>query len=186
MLGNDIVAWDAAPNRGAASRARFVQRVFSPYEQTLIAASARPDFTLWLLWGVKESVHKAVSRFQGALVFSPVRVVVDADGDSLAGRARLGDFVYAWQAEEGRGWVHVWACATTEALAHVRRRVARLPVDESLAVRRLALTLLSELHVASDAIEGRPPEVFCRGQRVPGLVSLSHDEGYGAVVWLAP
>jgi hypothetical protein len=51
---------------GKAGDHRFLERVFTPEERTIIQSSAAPDQTLWMLWAGKEAAFKTVSKARGA------------------------------------------------------------------------------------------------------------------------
>jgi hypothetical protein len=80
--GNDIVAL-AATDSNRTSRYRFYSRILSPDEQTLHGQLTGggpeelsfPSF-VWLLWSIKESVYKFISRSDPRLVFAPLKIPV--------------------------------------------------------------------------------------------------------------
>jgi phosphopantetheinyl transferase (holo-ACP synthase) len=80
--GNDIVALAATDNFRTCQH-RFYSRIISPAELSLYNQPAGggpggltfPSF-VWLLWSIKESVYKYVSRSNPALVFSPLKIPV--------------------------------------------------------------------------------------------------------------
>ncbi len=104
--------------------------------------------------------------------------------DELEGTVCFEGEHWPWRASERDGWVHAWVTANEQQLSRVQHRVEPLSGPESEGVRLLALSLLTQLGTRVDRIEGRPPIAFCGAQKVAGCLSLSHDEGYGAVAWL--
>jgi phosphopantetheinyl transferase (holo-ACP synthase) len=84
--GNDIVALVATDSH-RTSLSRFYSRILSPDEQTLFRqvageGSGGLSFSsfVWLLWSIKESVYKYVSRSNPRLVFAPLKIPVSRLG----------------------------------------------------------------------------------------------------------
>jgi hypothetical protein len=145
--------------------------------------SSRPDFTLWLLWAVKEAAYKLISRTADT-VFSPVKFATVTLQGELSGEVRFQEHCWFWQASEGKGWLHAWVVADILQPARVQWCVEALDGNESEGVRNLALRLLARTGHLADGIRGRPPEAFLGLKPLPGFLSLSHDEGFGAAAWL--
>jgi phosphopantetheinyl transferase (holo-ACP synthase) len=74
--GNDIVAL-AATDPERTSRYRFYSRVLTRTESDLVPGTTLPFSTfVWLLWSIKESVYKYVSRSNPRLCFAPLKIPV--------------------------------------------------------------------------------------------------------------
>ena len=74
--GNDIVAL-AATDPDRTSRYRFYSRILTRSELDHVAGTALPFSTfVWLLWSIKESVYKYVSRSNPRLGFAPLKIPV--------------------------------------------------------------------------------------------------------------
>lgn len=75
--GNDIIAL-AGTDEDKTSRYRFYSRILSPGELSLFDATGlRFSTFVWLLWSIKESVYKYVSRSNPQLVFAPLKIPVN-------------------------------------------------------------------------------------------------------------
>jgi hypothetical protein len=75
--GNDIVALDAT-DKDRTSKFRFYSRILSPDELSLcdrLPGVSFPYF-VWILWSIKESVYKYVSRSNPRMVFAPLKIPV--------------------------------------------------------------------------------------------------------------
>ena len=70
LLGNDVVDLSEPGMRGKWQHERFVARVFTTSEQTLIRSATHPDFLFWSLWAAKESAYKIISKLHGPPAFS--------------------------------------------------------------------------------------------------------------------
>lgn len=77
--GNDIVAL-ALTDKDRTSRYRFYSRILSRSELPLYDPLACGGLSfhsfVWLLWSIKESVYKYVSRSNSRLIFSPLKIPV--------------------------------------------------------------------------------------------------------------
>ena len=75
--GNDIIAL-AETDEDKTSRYRFYSRILWPGELSGFAATGLSFSTfVWLLWSIKESVYKYVSRSNPQLVFAPLKIPVN-------------------------------------------------------------------------------------------------------------
>jgi 4'-phosphopantetheinyl transferase EntD len=97
LIGNDLVDLRAREAAGKSGDARFVARVFSAREAELIARSAKPDYTLWLLWSAKEAAYKVAKKLRPDTIFAHSRYEVLPDDAALTsgdcGSAILPDSV---------------------------------------------------------------------------------------------
>jgi hypothetical protein len=77
--GNDIVALTMMDG-DRTSRYRFYSRILSPAELPLYDELADGGLSfssfVWLMWSIKESVYKYVSRSDRRLVFTPLKIPV--------------------------------------------------------------------------------------------------------------
>jgi phosphopantetheinyl transferase (holo-ACP synthase) len=74
--GNDIVAL-AATDPERTSRYRFYSRILTRTELDLVPGTTLPFSTfVWLVWSIKESVYKYVSRSNPRLSFAPLKIPV--------------------------------------------------------------------------------------------------------------
>jgi phosphopantetheinyl transferase (holo-ACP synthase) len=183
MIGNDVVDLVDADSRVAGHHPRFDERVFTPAERGLIAASPVGERVRWVLWAAKESAYKAARRMDARTVFSPPRFVVRLGPDGAATVAADGRaFDVDLAADDDR--VHAIARARDCGEGMVYSAVARLGPGAAgdppgAAVRRLTVTTLSRL---LDIPEGdlaldraaRVPRLWLRGRPSTAAVSLSH------------
>jgi phosphopantetheinyl transferase (holo-ACP synthase) len=74
--GNDIIAL-AETDNDRTSRHRFYSRILAPEELLLFPAPNLPfSVFVWLMWSIKESVYKYVSRADPGLRFAPLKIPV--------------------------------------------------------------------------------------------------------------
>lgn len=58
MIGNDIVDLQEAASTSNWQRRGFLEKVFTPNEQSMILATTNPFQMVWRLWSMKESGYK--------------------------------------------------------------------------------------------------------------------------------
>ena len=181
-VGNDLVAWSSDSNRFHNTNSRFVERILCPSERRFWESKGCTVLGLWTLWAAKEAAFKALSRKKPTL-FSPRRFEVNLEGGEPEVCHDGTRLALAW--EHTSYWVHAWVASDKGALLRVHRQASKAEGDQSVAVRALAGSLLDSLGMAGARIEGVPPLALSgSGCELPGTLSLSHDEGYVAVVWL--
>ena len=71
MTGNDIVDIHLAAKETNWQRKGFLEKIFTPSEQSLINNTAAPQQMVWRLWTMKESAYKLYTRQQGGRFFAP-------------------------------------------------------------------------------------------------------------------
>ncbi|SDS39209.1 4'-phosphopantetheinyl transferase superfamily protein [Christiangramia echinicola] len=62
MIGNDIIDLKIARAEGKSDNIRFIDKVFTEFERSLILNSQDPELHLWILWSMKEAAYKAHQR----------------------------------------------------------------------------------------------------------------------------
>jgi len=61
-VGNDVVDLTQSTAKKKSRNIRFLNRVFTPEEQSSILSSPFPDLRLWSCWAAKEAAYKAISK----------------------------------------------------------------------------------------------------------------------------
>ena len=88
MVGNDII--DINETRGSSNweRPRFMQKIFTIKEQSIISASIDPFTTVWHLWSMKESAYKVFIQAGGNRFFNPTKIECSLDS-SKSGQVKI-------------------------------------------------------------------------------------------------
>lgn len=71
MRGNDIIDIKLAAKESNWQRKGWLEKIFTPEEQTFILQSSSPEKTVWTLWSMKESAYKIYTRQYGGRFFAP-------------------------------------------------------------------------------------------------------------------
>jgi phosphopantetheinyl transferase (holo-ACP synthase) len=192
--GNDIVAL-AATDKDRASRYRFYSRILSsselPLYDRLVCGELSFHSFLWLLWSIKESVYKYVSRSNPRLVFSPLKIPVSRlriQGDHYEGMVRFEQTVLYSRSVFQDGTI-LTVVSEEEDFALTRWGLQMIGdtdyASQSASVRAFALESLSMIFpdAALRIVKtpDGPPEIW-DGERVLDVpLSLAHHGHY--VAW---
>lgn len=108
MIGNDVVDLQLAAIESNPKRKGFLDKLFTPSEQTTITNSPDPETTVWVLWSMKEAAYKIYNRQTGTRAFMPLRLETKIlqDGD---GEVRCGMTVYYTQTTLDNNIIHTIA-----------------------------------------------------------------------------
>lgn len=213
-IGNDIVDLTDHHARGKSRDTRFIERVFTKYEQEYIVHDTNPDVALWSLWSGKEAAYKAVSKIHTHATAAPRRyevyfdntnISVDENSDFVAGIvATPYDPVYI-RLYPREKYVHCVGIAgnrtaLNETIMEVHKfcdshkKTSGSHESVSLLMRKRAIERLSSLlNVKSgDVIIPRsesdrgqgPPVVHVKGRKAKTDISLSHDGNFAAFAFI--
>lgn len=71
MLGNDIIDLVQARAESNWQRKGWVNKIFTEQEQEFIAASAKKELMVWLMWSMKEAAYKIYHREFKEMFYTP-------------------------------------------------------------------------------------------------------------------
>lgn len=83
MIGNDLVDLNLARQSVNWQRPRFLAKIFTSAERTVIQSATAPSLALWFLWSQKESVYKMICRSEGRRFFAPKQFACDTTTDKV-------------------------------------------------------------------------------------------------------
>ena len=79
MVGNDIIDINETRRSSNWERPRFMQKIFTIKEQSIISISNDPFTTVWHLWSMKESAYKVFIQAGGNRFFNPTKIECSLD-----------------------------------------------------------------------------------------------------------
>jgi phosphopantetheine--protein transferase-like protein len=88
MVGNDIVDIKETRRSSNWERPRFMEKIFTKKEQSMIMCSIDPFTTVWHLWSMKESAYKVFIQAGGLRFFNPTKIECSLDA-SRNGRVKI-------------------------------------------------------------------------------------------------
>lgn len=112
MIGNDIVDLNVAQQKSNWQRPRWLGKLFTASERTLISQCSDPAFMVWLLWSMKESVYKVVIQSGHERFFAPKKLVCQISQNNLPGLIGQVYFetkVYSTQSSYNKNYIHTIA-----------------------------------------------------------------------------
>lgn len=74
MIGNDVIDLALAKKESDWSRPRFLQKIFTNYEQFLIVDAENPEIMVWNLWSRKEAAYKIYNRETEIRAYIPLQL----------------------------------------------------------------------------------------------------------------
>lgn len=74
MIGNDVIDLVLAPKESNWKRKGFLNKIFTPQEQGIIATAQNPEITLWSFWSRKEAAYKIYNRQTQIRAFIPIQL----------------------------------------------------------------------------------------------------------------
>lgn len=86
MIGNDVIDLVLAKKESNWKRKGFQTKLFTSFEQELIAKATNQEEMVWILWSIKESVYKAYQRIKFNEGFYPTKIEIleiNAKNDSV-------------------------------------------------------------------------------------------------------
>ena len=92
MIGNDIVDIAQARNESNWQRPRFLEKLFTPQEQSLIYDSENKTQIIWRLWSMKEAAYKLHTQLYPSRFYAPKRFCCFIENDE--GVVRFNDTEY--------------------------------------------------------------------------------------------
>ncbi|WP_456312101.1 4'-phosphopantetheinyl transferase family protein [Pseudomonas shirazensis] len=75
MIGNDVIDIVQSRKESNWRRKGFIEKIFTPDEQLLIANAIDQEIMVWMLWSMKESAYKVYNRQTKIREFSPEKLV---------------------------------------------------------------------------------------------------------------
>ena len=76
MIGNDVIDLVLAKKESNWKRKGFLIKLFTSFEQELIAKATNQEEMVWMIWSIKESVYKAYQRINYNEGFYPTKIEI--------------------------------------------------------------------------------------------------------------
>lgn len=186
MIGNDIVDLKQAAKDSNWKRPRFLDKVFTKVEQSIISSSENKDQTVWLLWSMKEAAYKAYVREFEHPFFNLKRIQCQLIQNNK-GVVCVNDKIYYLRTEITSEYVHSIASHTYDKFPKTETFIL-LDINQSKEVRiQLMNQISNEKGMDLNSIQVKKtalgiPNLFLNGEQIFDALSLSHHGKYGAFV----
>ena len=129
MIGNDVVDLDLAKVQSNWRRKGYLDKIFSPAEQTLIATASCADEMVWILWSMKEAAYKIDNRITSIRNFAPASLVCSLalSNDELNGSVSIQDRIYFTKTSVLPNYLHTIAAPVFDQLSKISTEIYSLP-----------------------------------------------------------
>ncbi|NTE03263.1 4-phosphopantetheinyl transferase family protein [Agrobacterium tumefaciens] len=121
MIGNDVVDLDLAKVQSNWRRKGYLDKIFSPAEQTLIATASCVDEMVWILWSMKEAAYKIHNRITGIRNFAPASLtckLISTHGE-VNGSVTVDGQMYFTKTSVLPNYVHTIAALVFDQLSKI-------------------------------------------------------------------
>jgi len=185
MIGNDIVDLQHTLKVSDWQRPRFLDKVFTKAEQTIIFSSKNTTQTVWLLWSMKEAAYKLYVQEFGRRFFNPK--TFQCELQSLTrGKVVTKQSNYITISEYNTEYIHTIATKHSKDSATFSIFNTNKPTYkfQSRFIKQKLLNHLSKgaenntLNIIKDKLG--VPQVFNGKEKLPISFSLSHCGKYTA------
>jgi len=129
MIGNDVVDLDLAKVQSNWRRKGYLDKIFSPAEQTLIATASCADEMVWILWSMKEAAYKIDNRITSIRNFAPASLVCSLalSNNEMNGSVSIQDRVYFTKTSVLPNYVHTIAAPVFDQLSKISIKIYSQP-----------------------------------------------------------
>jgi len=183
VIGNDIIDIDYTRKHSDWTRRGWVQKIFNPYEQEVIADSMDPFVTVWRLWSMKESVYKLNLRIREERSFYPIKIgckifdgklgLVEFDGIQYSTESETDEkYIYSSASTSSRGIKnhYIYSFDELEFNSNDYYNFILDKISEDLNLNR------NQVHIKKCAL-GIPHVYFGKSQHV-ACISITHHGKY--------
>tara|TARA_B100000929_G_scaffold282986_1_gene263586 strand:- start:201 stop:761 length:561 start_codon:yes stop_codon:yes gene_type:complete len=107
LIGNDIIDLNLALTSEKSRNLRFLRKVFTDDEISMIQKSEKPEILLWQFWSMKESAYKAHQRIYSlGRKLNPTSYNCTLEPDSNLGKVRIAKETYIITTEITSKYIH--------------------------------------------------------------------------------
>lgn len=197
MIGNDIVDLESARRESNWRRPRFLEKVFTSEEQVLINQSAEKDLIVWVLWSMKESAYKIISRLEKKRFFAPEKLKCSARNISIResyGCVKFANYTITTKSFINREHIHTIAQNKWEEFLEFRSFFfpdkqfgqQRIHTYRHIITHYAKLRGLSELQLSIQKDHFGVPYVYHKNKLTSAMISMSHHGNYGGYCMIHP
>ncbi len=188
MIGNDIVDFAQAAKDSNWRRRGWLDKIFVPEEQELIANAMNPDCMVWLLWSMKEAAYKAHQRVERHLPrYNPKSFVCalktlgthNSGQAESAGVVKVDKHCYQTKSTITSSYVHTIASLTIFSNKGISKTIKN-PNTETIFDQlqsNLPQSNSNNYKLQKDALG--IPQIFDGDCQTSFLISISHHGRFG-------
>jgi hypothetical protein len=198
FIGHDIVSLMDEANRKSFSNPRYVQKILSRKEHSMLEEYPPADYWTYLLWTCKESAYKIAVKTGYRKCFAPQCFEVSlfddnfiSSGNTATGTVAFKNKIFFFRSEINSGYVSTIACTSNTYLNEINSSVDRASYDEQSSSARESLKheLASKMNIDESYINFYKqrcgiPFVEIKNLSILPDISFSHDGEYFSYAYL--
>jgi len=122
MIGNDVIDILQSRKESNWRRKGFVEKIFTPDEQLLIANSLDPESMVWILWSMKEAAYKVYNRKTKIREYIPKKLscfIESQNNDFIRGKVTCSENTYYTKTFLSKDYIHTIAACVLDNLNRV-------------------------------------------------------------------
>lgn len=186
MIGNDIVDLNMAASESNWKRPRYLDKIFSDQEQLIILNSENQEFTVWLLWSMKEAAYKVHIQQFGLRFFNPKKLRCQLNSN-YKGAVYYEDHTYTTSSQISESIIH-----TVAYLKLSKNAIIKVFKTKNATYRTQSLQTKQRLLKSFSVLKSVPletlyiqnnihnvPKLFYNGTVQNNCFSISHHGFYG-------
>jgi len=188
MSGNDIIDIKLAAKESNWQRKGYIEKIFTPQEQTYIRNTLHPENLIWILWSMKESVYKVYTRQFGGRFFAPKKIECTILNNNK-GKVRVNEVNYKTTTCITSNFIYT--IAQPEELSAIPLLNRWFICKEKNYMSQPAI--YKKIIIGYASISGKQPQflsiiknndgipgLYCEKEKLYTPVSISHHGRYGA------
>jgi phosphopantetheinyl transferase (holo-ACP synthase) len=185
MIGNDIVDLAEAKRNSNWQRPRFLEKLFTPYEQQLIQNSEHPFLMVWRLWSMKEAAYKLYTQLNPSRFYKPKQF--ECNIENLKGMVSYQDFECYLRTKITSQYILSEARLTDTGFISEVLEIESSCIRNQSAILKTQLVskladrmqlLKHDLNIVKS--EFGIPSVYHKSERLDLGISFTHHGNYGA------
>lgn len=196
MIGNDIVDLSISTIGEKERRSRFLEKILTRLEMDILGSLGGEDRYVWLIWSIKESVYKIVSRGLQKSIYAPKSIQcidINCSGKGVYyADIHYGGDTFISKSIVNKEYIHTVASASHSVINQSDVQIFAIPkdADESgYTIRKVIESVrlpkshnYGSLSVIKD--KNRVPRIYDEETEI-GYLSITHHGSYGAYVFIA-
>lgn len=158
MIGNDVIDILQSRKESNWQRKGFMEKIFTPNEQSLISDDANPEIMVWMLWSMKEAAYKVYNRQTKIREYIPKKLVCSITSRNLnftTGNVVCSGNIYHTQTTFSEDKIHTIAVSVLDDLQKVIEIEKKSIVKDKNGIPYLAVSLGDIIQDVSISHHGR-------------------------------
>lgn len=164
MIGNDVIDILQSRHESNWQRKGFLEKLFTPEEQLLIAQHLNPERMVWVLWSMKEAAYKIYNRQTRIRAYIPQKLACSLDSESsncISGKVSCCGNLYYTKTILTTDCIHTIAVSNPYQWDAVKEIEKKNIVKDFYGIPFLTSALSPALQDVSVSHHGRFEKVVC-------------------------